>query len=143
LEFVRQLMDAPIDYIAIENPVSVISSQIRKPDQIVQPYEFGDEASKKTCLWLKNLSKLQPTKLVGKGEFVEWIDKNGKKKRQAKWYLDALSKAKTPEERRTLRSKTFDGIANAMAHQWSEDIIGDYQMAEILNDIATTKFNLK
>ena len=143
LEFVRQLMDAPIDYIAIENPVSVISSQIRKPDQIVQPYEFGDEASKKTCLWLKNLSKLQPTKLVGKGEFVEWIDKNGKKKRQAKWYLDALSKAKTPEERRTLRSKTFDGIANAMAHQWSEDIIGDYQMAEILNDIATIKFNFK
>lgn len=143
LAFVKKLMEAPIDYIAIENPVSVISTQIRKPDQIVQPYEFGDEASKKTCLWLKNLSKLQPTKLVGKGEMVEWIDKNGKTKRQAKWYFDALSKAKTPEERRTLRSKTFDGIANAMATQWSEDIIGDYQIAEFLNDVAIRKFNLK
>jgi hypothetical protein len=61
---------------------------------------------------------------------VEWIDKNGKTKRQAKWYLDALSKAKSPEERRTLRSKTFEGIAKAMAEQWSEDIIGDYEYVE-------------
>jgi hypothetical protein len=118
LDFVRVLLNAPIPRIALENPVSVISSQIRKPDQIVQPYEYGDQASKKTCLWLKNLPLLQPTELVGKGEFVEWEDKNGKKKRQAKWYLDALSKAKTAEERRTLRSKTFMGIANAMANQW-------------------------
>ena len=79
---------------------------------------FGDEASKSTCLWLKNLPNLIPTNIVGKGEFVEWEDKNGKKKRQAKWYLDALSKAKTAEERRTLRSKTFEGIAKAMAQQW-------------------------
>jgi hypothetical protein len=130
LAFVRKLLEAPIDYIALENPVSVISTQIRKPDQIIQPYQFGDEASKKTCLWLKNLSKLNHTKLVGKGEMVEWIDKNGKTKRQAKWYLDALSKAKSPEERRTLRSKTFEGIAKAMAEQWSEDIIGDYEYVE-------------
>ena len=143
LAFVQKLLDAPIDYIALENPVSVISSAIRKPDQIIQPYQFGHEASKRTCLWLKNLSKLHHTKLVGKGEFLEWTDKNGKKKRQAKWYLDALSKAKTPEERRTIRSKTFEGIAKAMAKQWSEDIIGDYQIKEFLNDIATTKFNLK
>lgn len=143
LAFVQKLLDAPIDYIALENPVSVISSAIRKPDQIIQPYQFGHEASKRTCLWLKNLSKLNHTKLVGKGEFIEWTDKNGKKKRQAKWYLDALSKAKTPEERRTIRSKTFEGIAKAMAKQWSEDIIGDYQIKEFLNDIATTKFNLK
>ena len=132
LAFVRKLMDAPIEYIAIENPVSVISTQIRKPDQIIQPYQFGDEASKKTCLWTKNLPDLVHTKLVGKGEMVEWIDKNGKTKRQAKWYLDALSKAKTPEERRTLRSKTFEGIAKAMADQWSSAIIEDYTITREL-----------
>lgn len=120
LEFVQQLMDAPIKHIAIENPISVISSHIRKPDQIVHPYMFGDKASKSTCLWLKNLPKLEPTDIVEKGEFVEWINKNGKKKRQAKWYLDALAKAKTPEERRTLRSKTFQGMADAIADQWSK-----------------------
>ena len=126
LAFVKKLMEAPIEHIAIENPVSVISTQIRKPDQIIQPYMFGDEASKKTCLWTKNLPDLVPTDIVGKGEMIEWIDKNGKTKRQAKWYYDALSKAKTPEERRTLRSKTFDGIANAMADQWSKYVL-DFQ----------------
>lgn len=118
LDFVALLMDAPIERIAVENPVSVISTRIRKPEQIIQPWMFGDEASKSTCLWLKNLPNLIPTDIVGKGEFIEWEDKNGKKKRQAKWYLDALSKAKTTEERRTLRSKTFEGIAKAMAQQW-------------------------
>ena len=120
LDFVQQLMDAPIEHIAIENPISVISSHIKKPDQIVHPYMFGDKASKSTCLWLKNLPKLEPTNIVEKGEFVEWIGKNGKKKRQAKWYYDALAKAKTPEERRTLRSKTFQGMADAIADQWSK-----------------------
>ena len=120
LDFVRDLMTAPIKHIAIENPISVISSQIRKPDQIVHPYMFGDKASKSTCLWLKNLPKLTPTDIVDKGEFIEWIGKNGKKKRQAKWYLDALAKAKSPEERRTLRSKTFQGMADAIADQWSK-----------------------
>jgi len=120
LDFVQQLMDAPIKHIAVENPISVISSNIRKPDQIVHPYMFGDKASKSTCLWLKNLPKLEPTDIVEKGEFVEWIGKNGKKKRQAKWYLDALAKAKTSEERRTLRSKTFQGMADAIADQWSK-----------------------
>ena len=119
LDFVEQLMNAPIEHIAIENPISVISSHIRKPDQIVHPYMFGDKASKSTCFWLKNLPKLEPTDIVEKGEFIEWIGKNGKKKRQAKWYLDALSKAKTAEERRTLRSKTFQGMADAIADQWS------------------------
>lgn len=119
LDFVQLLMDAPIDRIAIENPVSVISSEIRKPDQIVQPWMFGDEAMKKTCFWTKGLPKLEPTNIVGKGEFFEWIDKNGKKKRQALWYYNALSEAKTPEERRTLRSKTFKGMARAIATQWT------------------------
>jgi len=119
LDFVQLLMDAPIDKIAIENPVSVISSEIRKPEQIVQPWMFGDEAMKKTCFWLKGLPKLEATDIVGKGEFFEWTDKKGKKKRQALWYYNALSIAKTPEERRTLRSKTFMGMARAIANQWT------------------------
>jgi hypothetical protein len=113
-------MDIDIPRIAIENPISVISSHIRKPDQIIQPYWFGDSASKSTCLWLKNLPKLVPTNMVDKGEFKEWIDKkSGKTKRQALWFYQALQQAKTPEERRTLRSKTFKGIAEAMATQWT------------------------
>jgi len=124
LKFVRKLMDAPIKYKAIENPISVISSEIARPTQIINPWQFGDEAQKTTCLWLFNLPKLEPTKIVEKGEMKEWIDtKTGKKKKQALWYYEALIKAKTPEERRTLRSKTFDGIAQAMALQWSSHII--------------------
>jgi len=126
LDFVRDLMTAPIKHIAIENPISVISSQIRKPEQIIQPWQFGDEAQKTTCLWLKNLPKLEHTKIVGKGEFDEWISKKGKRKRQAKWYTEALTKSKTAEERRTLRSKTFPGIAKAIATQWSKALEMDY-----------------
>ena len=118
LDFVKALMNAPIDFIAVENPVSVISTQIRKPDQIIHPWQFGDQASKSTCLWLKNLPKIKPTKIVDKGEFFEWTDKNGVKKKQPQWYYDALHEAKTPEERRTLRSKTFQGMAKAIADQW-------------------------
>lgn len=120
LDFVKKLMDAPIDKIAIENPISVISSQIRKPDQIVQPWMFGDKAQKSTCLWLKNLPKLEPTNIVEKGEFIEFVSAKGVKKKQPKWYFDALKNAKTPEERRTLRSKTFRGIAEAIANQWTK-----------------------
>ena len=119
LNFVQKLMDAPIDKIAIENPISVISSQIRKPDQIVQPWQFGDKAQKSTCLWLKNLPKLESTNIVEKGEFIEFTSKKGVKKRQPKWYFDALKNAKTPAERRTLRSKTFKGMAEAIAKQWT------------------------
>ena len=119
LDFVARLMTCDIPRIAIENPVSVISTQIRKPDQIVQPWMFGDSASKTTCLWLKNLPKLVATNVVDKGDFKEWIDKkSGKVKRQATWYYDALINAKSPEERRSLRSKTFKGIAQAIASQW-------------------------
>jgi site-specific DNA-cytosine methylase len=117
LEFVQKLMDAPIDRIVIENPVSVISSKIRKPEQIIQPWMFGDEATKTTCLWLKNVPKLIPTKIVGKGERT--VFKSGKS--NPKWYADALANAKTPAERRKLRSKTFKGIAEAMANQWGKE----------------------
>lgn len=123
LLFVKQLMDANIKYIAIENPISVISTKLCKPDQIVQPYWFGDSASKSTCLWLKNLPKLEPTDMVDKGQFKEWIGKNGKTKKQPMWYYEALTKAKTTEERRGLRSKTFQGIADAMANQWGNYIL--------------------
>ncbi len=121
LFFVKQLMDAPIRYIAIENPISVISSQIRKPNQIVQPYMFGDEAKKTTCLWTKNLPLLTATKIVSQGEFVEWTDKNGKVKRMAKWY----DEARGSKDRAKLRSKTFPGIAKAIATQYSQYILND------------------
>jgi len=118
LNFVKRLMDAPINKIAIENPISVISSNIRKPNQIVQPWMFGDKAQKSTCLWLKNLPLLESTNIVDKGEFIEFTSKKGVKKRQPKWYFDALKNSKTPAERRTLRSKTFKGMAEAIANQW-------------------------
>lgn len=119
IEFFMSVINAPIKHIAVENPIGIMSNKYRKPDQIIHPYHFGDKASKSTCLWLKNLPKLKHTNIVEKGEFKEWVDKKtGKTKRQALWYYEALQKAKTPEERRTLRSKTFQGIANAMAEQW-------------------------
>ncbi len=123
IEFVKALYNAPIKHVAIENPVGLLSTRWRKPDQIVQPYHFGDEATKTTCLWLKNLPLLTPTNIVGKGERFEWIDtKTGKKKSQPLWYYEALSKAKTKAERQTLRSKTFPGMANAFAEQWAKVI---------------------
>ena len=82
---------------------------------------FGDKATKSTCLWLKNLPKLQATNIVDKGEFFEFISKKGKKKKMAMWFYKALLTSKTSEERSTLRSKTFDGIAYAMATQWTTD----------------------
>lgn len=115
IEFAIALHDCKIPKVCIENPIGLLSSAWRKPDQIIQPYMFGDEATKSTCLWLKNLPKLVPTKMVGKGERTTY--KSGKS--MPKWYADALS-AKSPEERRTLRSKTFLGIANAMAMQWGQ-----------------------
>lgn len=112
LRFVQLLMDAPIPKIAIENPVSVISSYIRKPAQIVQPWMFGDEATKTTCLWLKNLPKLTPTNIVGKGE--RHVTKSGRS--LPKWYNLPPS-----EDRAMIRSTTFPGFAAAMAAQWGAE----------------------
>ena len=77
LAFIRKLMKAPIDKIAIENPIGVISTAIRKPDQIIQPYYFGDNAKKSTCLWLKNLPMLEPTDMLDEDqlEYKHWYDK--------------------------------------------------------------------
>lgn len=115
-EFVKALYNSEIKHIAIENPVGLLSSRWRKPDQIVQPYMFGDEATKTTCLWLKNLPLLLPTKIVGKGERTVFA--SGKS--HPKWYADALALAKTKQERQTLRSKTFPGMAKAFAEQWGK-----------------------
>lgn len=119
VEFVKALYNANIKHIAIENPVGLLSSRWRKPDQIIQPYMFGDEATKTTCLWLKDLPLLLPTNIVGKGERTVFA--SGKS--HPKWYADALRQAKTKEERQTLRSKTFEGMARAFAEQWSNYII--------------------
>ena len=118
IDFFMALVNAPIEKIVIENPIGIMSGLYRKPDQIIQPWQFGDKAQKSTCLWLKNVPKLVPTEIVEKGEFFEFTSKKGEKKRMPMWYYDALQKAKTPAERRTLRSKTFQGIANAMAQQF-------------------------
>ena len=117
IEFFLKIANADIEHIAIENPIGVMSSVWKKPTQIIQPYLFGDRAQKTTCLWLKNLPSLNPTNIVDKGEFH--ITRNGKK--QPQWYYDALW-SKTQDDRRTIRSKTFPGIAKAMANQWSKYI---------------------
>ena len=109
LDFVRKLMNWRCDKICIENPVSVISSKIRKPDQIIQPYEFGHTEQKKTCLWLKNLPKLTATNNV-----YEAMMKLPKNQRERLHYLPPS------KDRAKLRSKTFQGIAEAMAEQWGE-----------------------
>ena len=118
IDFFMKMINAPIPKIAVENPIGIMSTKYRKPDQIIQPWMFGDKAQKSTCLWLKGLPKLVPTDIVDKGEFIEFTSKKGVKKRQPKWYFDALKNAKTNAERSTLRSKTFQGIADAIASQW-------------------------
>ncbi|MFS6599870.1 hypothetical protein WHK02_14570, partial [Staphylococcus aureus] len=107
-----ELANAPIEKIAIENPLGTISTSYRKPDQIIQPFQFGHKEAKKTCLWLKNLPKLTPTDVVEQEERVVFA--SGKS--MPKWYAEAWHLPK--EERAKLRSKTFQGIADAMAEQW-------------------------
>lgn len=119
IDFFMEFTKANCDFIAIENPIGIMSKKYKKPCQIIQPWQFGDKAQKSTCLWLKGLPKLQPTDIVEKGEFFEFVSKKGEKKRMPMWYYKALQGAKTPEQRRTLRSKTFTGIAKAMAEQWT------------------------
>lgn len=111
LDFVRLLMNAPIPRIAIENPVSVISSRIRKPDQIIQPWMFGHDASKKTCLWLKNLPPLLQTKLVG----PRVVDG---RRRWGNQTASGQNRLPPTADRWKIRSETYSGIAKAMAQQW-------------------------
>ena len=99
LDFVRMLLEAPIERIALENPISIISSRIRKPDQIIQPWQFGHGETKATCLWLKNLPKLVPTRVV-----------DGRENR--------IHRMPPSVDRWKKRSETYLGIALAMANQW-------------------------
>lgn len=133
LDFVRLLMDAPAPRVAVENPVSVISSRIRQPDQIVQPWMFGHDASKATCLWLRGLPKLAPTDLVEPRlvccgvELPPGVGKrgcancNGEKEARPRWGNQTASgqnRLGPSMDRWKIRSETYQGIAEAMASQW-------------------------
>ncbi len=104
LDFVSELMNCDIPRIAIENPISVISTKIRKPDQIIQPWQFGHGETKATCFWLKNLPKLKPTKIV-----------EGREQR--------VFRTPPSPDRWKIRSRTFEGIAKAMSRQWGKENI--------------------
>ena len=108
LEFVRRLMDAPIDKMAIENPISIISSRIRKPEQIIQPWMFGHPEAKATCLWLKGLPILSATDVLTKPECGYWSNQTP----------SGQNKLGPSKDRWKERSKTYQGIATAMANQW-------------------------
>lgn len=112
MDFVKKLADAPIEHIAIENPIGYLNRHGRKPDCIVNPWQFGDEAHKPTCLWLKNLPKLFPTKIVGRGKF--YTKANGT--RMSAW--SHITSGTRKSERAKIASRTFQGIADAMAEQW-------------------------
>jgi hypothetical protein len=105
MDFVNLLLNAPVKRIALENPVSIISSRVRKPDQIINPFMFGHDASKKTCLWLKNLPLLEPTNLIIKDRYAN----------QTPSSQNNLGPSK---DRWKIRSRTYEGIAEAMAFQW-------------------------
>lgn len=125
IKFFMTIANADCDKIAIENPVGIMSTQWRKPDQIIQPYQYGDAYEKRTCLWLKGLPRLLPTKIVEIPDRIQF--KSGKT--MAKWYVEAGNLSK--EQRSLVRSKTFPGIAKAMATQWgSEESIKDTVIAD-------------
>lgn len=119
LQFVRELMAAPIKRIAIENPVGLISTRIKPASQYIQPNWFGEDASKKTGLWLKNLPPLMPTKQI-EGRLVEWPKGSGKFNRRWANQTDSGQNRLAPSENRWKdRARTFAGIARAMAEQWT------------------------
>jgi len=108
LDFIKVLLDAPIDKICLENPVGIISTRIRKPDQIIQPWQYGHPEAKKTCLWLKGLDLLTPTNILPLPECGYWDNQTP----------SGQNKLGPSEDRWKLRSITYQGIADAMAEQW-------------------------
>jgi hypothetical protein len=117
IDFFKALYDADCPRVAVENPVCIMSSKFRKPDQIIQPYMFGDKATKTTCLWLKGLPNLEPTNIVE----PEWHHTaNGTKYDQ--WWWDTCLVPVKGGQRAKARSKTFPGIAEAMAEQWGGEV---------------------
>ena len=108
IDFFLQMVNAPIERIAVENPISIMSTKYRKPDQIIQPWMFGHGETKATCLWLKGLPLLQPTNIV-----------EGREQRIHK--LSALNDKASSKNRQKERSRTYQGIADVMALQWGKD----------------------
>ena len=125
IKFFMAFANADCEKIAIENPIGVMSHYWRKPDQIIQPYEFGHRERKATCLWLKGLPLLKPTKIV-EPEIIH--HKSGRT--DSRWHFETLSLPK--EERSKIRSKTFPGIAKAMAQQWAGDNVRPVYIQENL-----------
>ncbi len=113
IDFFMQFANADCERIAIENPIGVMSSEFRKPNQIIHPYMFGDPDRKGTCLWLKNLPNLVPTNIV-EPRIIKYKNGNGT---DSPWHMETMSLP--PGERSKMRSKTFPGIAKAMAEQWA------------------------
>jgi hypothetical protein len=113
VEFFMRIASAPIEKIAIENPIGIMSTRWKKPSQVIQPYMFGDRERKGTCLWLKNLPNLMPTNIV-EPEIIT----HSSGRTDSKLHFETLKLPK--EERRKARSKTFEGIAKAMADQWGK-----------------------
>tara|TARA_R100000655_G_scaffold102455_1_gene148287 strand:+ start:2229 stop:2846 length:618 start_codon:yes stop_codon:yes gene_type:complete len=118
LEMVRTILEYDCDYICLENPVGIISTRITKPTQYIQPYEYGNPQSKKTCLWLKGLPKLIPTKNVYND--VEW-----------QYFPSGKRMCKTYSQNKKDRDKTFKGIAYAMANQWHTYLQGKEQPKQL------------
>lgn len=114
IDFFMALANCDIPRYAIENPIGIMSTVWRKPDQIINPWEYGHSVTKATCLWTKGLPLLKPTNIVDKGKV--WIAKSGK--RMSHWYYE--SSCLPPKEREKMRNKTFQGIADAMAQQWGD-----------------------
>ena len=125
----KHLYDYDCEYLCIENPVSIISSKIKKPSQYIQPYEFGHAMSKKTCLWLRNLPKLEGTDNVY--DRVEWENYDSGK-RMCKWYSHDKKN----------RDKTFQNIANAIADQWSKYLKNDIRKLKDIFDQAINHYCL-
>lgn len=117
IQFFMALVNAPIPKIAIENPIGIMSSRYCKPSQIIQPWQYGHETTKATCLWLKGLPNLVPTNIVSKGEVV--ISKSGN--RMSRWYYETSKLPLKGGIRAKARSVTFQGIADAMADQWGSN----------------------
>lgn len=136
-DFVMKLANANIPKIAIENPTGWLNSHLRKPDQIIQPYQFGDEESKRTCLWLKNLPLLKHTKLVKPKIYGYYL--RGKKKGMPIYGNNYL---KFSEDRGKIRSKTFPGIAKAMASQWGK-ISKELNILTTVQNISDKSENIK
>lgn len=115
IDFFMQVANINVPKLAIENPIGIMSTIYRKPDQIIQPYEYGHRTTKATCFWIKGLPLLKPTNIVDKGGVVTF--KSGK--RMSEWFYE--SSHLKPKEREKMRNKTFQGIADAMAIQWGKN----------------------